>query len=83
VFGAWWLYLTYGVIGGPGDSGWATCPPVAMVTKWFPDHRGLAGGLVLTGFGLGAFVYNSIVSHVSGFSRAVADASAFSPPAVR
>lgn len=76
VLGAWWLYLTYGVIGGLG-LGMGYVSPVAMVTKWFPDHRGLAGGLVLTGFGLGAFVYNAIVSHVSGYAQAAADASTY------
>jgi MFS family permease len=76
IFGAWWLYLTYGLIGGLG-LGMGYVSPVAMVTKWFPDHRGLAGGLVLTGFGLGAFVYNSIVAHVSGFAQAAADASTY------
>jgi OFA family oxalate/formate antiporter-like MFS transporter len=76
MFGAWWLYLTYGVIGGLG-LGMGYVSPVAMVTKWFPDHRGLAGGLVLTGFGLGAFIYNAIVGHVAVFARAAADASAY------
>src|ERR1700685_1853052 len=41
LFGAWWLYLTYGVVGGLG-LGMGYVSPVAMVTKWFPDHRGLA-----------------------------------------
>lgn len=76
LFGAWWLYLTYGVVGGLG-LGMGYVSPVAMVTKWFPDHRGLAGGLVLTGFGLGAFVYNAVVTHVSGFAQAAANASTF------
>jgi MFS family permease len=76
LFGAWWLYLTYGVIGGLG-LGMGYVAPVAMVTKWFPDHRGLAGGLVLTGFGLGAFAYNAIVAHVAAFARAAADASTY------
>ena len=28
--------------------------PVATVTKWFPDKRGLASGMVVMGFGFGA-----------------------------
>jgi OFA family oxalate/formate antiporter-like MFS transporter len=54
-WGAPWLYLTYGVIGGVG-AGMAYIAPVSMVTKWFPRQRGLAGGLVAGGFGLGAFL---------------------------
>jgi len=74
--GVWWLYLTYGAIGGFG-LGMGYVSPVAMVTKWFPDHRGLAGGMVVTGFGLGAFFYNSIVPRFPGFARAADDATAF------
>jgi len=74
--GVWWLYLTYGAIGGFG-LGMGYVSPVAMVTKWFPDHRGLAGGMVVTGFGLGAFFYNSIVPRLPGFAHAAADATAF------
>ena len=47
--GAPWLYLTYGIIGGIG-AGMAYITPVAMVTKWFPERKGLAGGLVAAGF---------------------------------
>ncbi|HEY4442183.1 MAG TPA: OFA family MFS transporter [Candidatus Elarobacter sp.] len=74
--GVLWLYLTYGVIGGFG-LGMGYVSPVAMVTKWFPDHRGLAGGLVVTGFGLGAFFYNNIVPRLPGFAHAAAAANAF------
>lgn len=67
--GAPWLYATYGIIGGIG-AGMAYITPVAMVTKWFPDRKGLAGGLVAAGFGLGAFVYNLLVPRLAGFHRA-------------
>jgi OFA family oxalate/formate antiporter-like MFS transporter len=59
--GAPWLYLAYGMIGGFGN-GMAYITPVATVTKWFPDKRGLGSGIVVMGFGLGAFFYNQIVS---------------------
>ncbi|HZO94527.1 MAG TPA: OFA family MFS transporter [Candidatus Baltobacteraceae bacterium] len=74
--GVWWLYLTYGVIGGFG-LGMGYVSPVAMVTKWFPDHRGAAGGLVVTGFGMGAFFYNGLVQRFPGFAHAAASASTF------
>jgi len=72
-FGAPWLYLTYGVIGGVG-AGIAYVAPLAMVTKWFPDRRGLAGGLVAGGFGLGAFIYNQCVPRLAGFHAAAVHA---------
>ena len=73
-FGAGWLYLTYGAMGGFGvGMGYVT--PVAVVTKWFPDRRGLGSGIVVTGFGLGAVVYNFVVKSVPSFSTAAAAAA--------
>ena len=43
-FGAPWLYLSYGVIGGIG-AGMAYITPLAMVTKWFPDRKGALNDL--------------------------------------
>ena len=74
--GKWWLYLTYGVIAGFGN-GMAYVTPVAMVTKWFPDRRGLGSGMVVMGFGLGAFVYNQIVSRLPLYKFAAKPAAAF------
>ncbi len=74
--GKWWLYLTYGLIGGLGN-GMAYVTPVAVVTKWFPDKRGLGSGLVVMGFGLGAFVYNQIVPRIGSFAAAAHKAGAY------
>jgi len=71
-----WLYLTYGVIGGLGlGMGYVT--PVAMVTKWFPDRRGLGSGMVVMGFGLGAFFYNQVVARLDVYKAAAKPAGAF------
>jgi MFS transporter, OFA family, oxalate/formate antiporter len=74
--GKWWLYATYGIIGGFGN-GMAYVTPVAMVTKWFPDRRGLGSGMVVMGFGLGAFVYNQIVTRLGIYADAAKPAGAF------
>jgi MFS transporter, OFA family, oxalate/formate antiporter len=75
-FGALWLYATYGIIGGIG-AGMAYITPLAMVTKWFPDKKGLAGGIVAGGFGLGAFIYNQCVPRLAGFHAATVHAGNF------
>jgi MFS transporter, OFA family, oxalate/formate antiporter len=72
----WWWDVTYGLIGGFGN-GMAYITPVATVTKWFPDKRGLASGMVVMGFGFGAFIYGFVLKAVPGFVQASKDAGAY------
>jgi len=51
----WWLYLSYGLIGGIG-LGLGCIVPVAVLVKWFPDRRGLITGIAVGGFGAGALI---------------------------
>ncbi len=66
------LYLTYGAgaIGVGATYGIA----VGTATRWFPDKRGLATGLVAFGFGFGAAVFNGPISWIvetSGYRSAL------------
>jgi len=51
----WWLYFSYGFIGGLG-LGLGYIVPVAVLVKWFPDRRGLITGIAVGGFGAGALI---------------------------
>ena len=51
----WWLYFSYGLIGGIG-LGLGYIVPVAVLVKWFPDRRGLITGVAVGGFGAGALI---------------------------
>jgi OFA family oxalate/formate antiporter-like MFS transporter len=51
----WLLVVTYGVLGGIG-LGAAYITPIAMLSKWFPDRRGLITGIAVAGFGFGAVI---------------------------
>src|SRR6201993_1774035 len=51
----WWLYLSYGLIGGTG-LGFGYIVPVSVLVKWFPDRRGLITGIAVGGFGAGALI---------------------------
>jgi OFA family oxalate/formate antiporter-like MFS transporter len=51
----WFLYLSYGVLGGIG-LGLGYIVPVATLIKWFPDKRGMITGLAVAGFGAGALI---------------------------
>lgn len=59
----WWLYLTYGLVGGIG-LGFGYIVPVAVLVKWFPDRRGLITGIAVGGFGAGALVTAPIATHL-------------------
>jgi MFS family permease len=74
-WGAPWLYLSYGVVGGVG-AGMAYITPLSMVAKWFPDRGGLVGGMIAGGFGMGAFLYNQLVPRLAGFHAAADHAGA-------
>lgn len=59
----WWLYLSYGVIGGIG-LGFGYIVPVAVLVKWFPDRRGLITGIAVGGFGAGALVTAPVANYL-------------------
>jgi MFS transporter, OFA family, oxalate/formate antiporter len=50
----WMLYVGGAVAGFAGGAVYGTC--VGNALKWFPDKRGLCGGLTAAGFGAGAAV---------------------------
>ena len=57
----WLFYLGYGVIGGAGiGMGYVT--PVATAAKWYPDRKGLVTGIVVMGFGVGAFLLSKVLA---------------------
>src|SRR5260370_20635013 len=49
------MRLGAGVIGGVG-LGRGYISPVSTLIKWFPDHRGMATGFAIGGFGGGAMI---------------------------
>jgi MFS transporter, OFA family, oxalate/formate antiporter len=55
------LYLCYGVLAGTGGGMGYICP-VATITKWFPDKRGVMTGLAVTGYGAGALLMGPIAA---------------------
>jgi MFS family permease len=51
----WLMWLGPGIIGGIG-LGLGYISPVSTLIKWFPDHRGMATGMAIMGFGGGAMI---------------------------
>ena len=57
------FYLGYSVVAGAG-MGLGYMTPVATVAKWFPDRKGLATGIVVMGFGVGALLLSKLLAPV-------------------
>ena len=56
-----WLYITYGAIAGAGNGiGYSATIPV--ISKWFPDKRGLAIGIGVGGYAAGSGILGPIAS---------------------
>ncbi|WP_044936476.1 MFS transporter [Pseudobutyrivibrio sp. LB2011] len=53
------LYLGFGVLAGLG-AGFSYNAVMGSVTKWFPDKKGLISGILLMGFGIGAFIIGKV-----------------------
>ncbi|MDI6757680.1 MAG: OFA family MFS transporter [Endomicrobiia bacterium] len=51
----WQLTGTYGMVAGFG-AGLSYVTPVAAAAKWFPSKKGLVSGIIIFGFGAGAFL---------------------------
>jgi len=57
------IYAGYGLLGGLGMGMGYICP-VATITKWFPDRRGLMTGAAVMGFGAGALAMSPIAARM-------------------
>jgi OFA family oxalate/formate antiporter-like MFS transporter len=57
------LYIAYGVLAGAGNGiGYSIAIPV--ISKWFPDKRGLALGIVIGGYGAGSGIFGPLAAQV-------------------
>ena len=57
--GIFQLYIGFGILAGLG-AGFSYNTVMSSVTKWFPDKKGLISGILLMGFGIGAFIIGKV-----------------------
>ena len=62
----WLMWLGSGVIGGIG-LGLGYISPVSTLIKWFPDHRGMATGMAIMGFGGGAMIGSPLATKLMAY----------------
>ena len=51
--------FTYGLMFGVGIA-LAYAPPMGVAMAWYPRKKGLVNGIIVGGFGMGAFVFNTV-----------------------
>jgi len=51
--------FTYGLMFGVGIA-LAYAPPMGVAMKWYPRKKGLVNGIIVGGFGMGAFIFNTV-----------------------
>ena len=68
----WAVLLTYGIMYGIGV-GVAYIGPLSSAMKWMPKWKGIANGIVVSGFGLGALIFDAVQTGFVNPKNAVAD----------
>lgn len=61
----WWLYFAYGVLGGVGN-GFGYSVGIPVISRWFPDKRGLALGIAIGGYGAGSGIFGPLADGLIG-----------------
>ena len=77
----WLMWLGSGVIGGIG-LGLGYISPVSTLIKWFPDHRGMATGMAIMGFGGGAMIGSPLADLLMNHFRTAHSAGVALPPVI-
>lgn len=54
-----WLFFWLGVVAATGQ-GFGYAVPIPVMSKWFPDRRGLAVGLAVAGYGGGSAIFGPL-----------------------
>ena len=57
------LYIAFGVVVGVGN-GFGYSAPTPVASKWFPDKRGLAVGLMVGGYGAGSAIIGPVATRL-------------------
>jgi MFS family permease len=72
----WIMWLGSGVIGGIG-LGLGYISPVSTLIKWFPDHRGMATGFAIAGFGGGTLIGAPLANLLMNYFKTPTDVGAW------
>ena len=61
----WWSFVIFYAICFPFGIGLVYWPPIICGWEWFPNNKGLISGLVVGGYGFGAFIFGFISTAIA------------------
>jgi len=68
----WWGFIAAYCFGYPAGIGMVYWVPIMCGWEWFPNNKGLVSGLIVGGYGFGAFIFGFV-------STAIANPNDFKP----
>ena len=62
---SWWGFVAWYCVGFPLGIGLVYWPPIMCGWEWFPNNKGLVSGLVVGGYGFGAFIFGFVSTGIA------------------
>ena len=60
-----WAFIFFYAVVFPFGIGMVYWPPIMCGWEWFPENKGLVSGLVIGGFGFGAFIFGFVTTAIA------------------
>ena len=61
----WWAFCAFYTIGFPAGIGIVYWVPIMCGWEWFPENKGLVSGLIVGGYGFGAFIFGFVSTAIA------------------
>ena len=61
----WWAFVFFYCVVWPFGIGLVYWPPIMCGWEWFPNNKGLVSGLIVGGYGFGAFIFGFISTAIA------------------
>lgn len=69
----WWTFVAFYCVGFPFGIGITYWTPIMCGWEWFPNNKGLVSGLIIAGFGFGAFTFGFITTYIANPNNLAVD----------
>ena len=61
----WWTFVIFWAIMFPFGIGMMYYVPIICGWEWFPNRKGLISGIIIGGFGFGAFIFGFVTTAIA------------------